>query len=228
MLIRLLKNWYKVLLSVFGPRKCAGCGQIAEEGLLCGVCRAALRQPLWLPARDALDGAGMLFRYSGALKTALQKVKFGSRREILELLAEEYCQFSAADWPGTLRGILHRRAVIIVPIPTARQRVKARGFDIPLVLFEKSGAGYCLTPALARTRETLPQYDLRPLERRLNLEGCFAVTQNVAGKTVVVVDDIFTTGATMEEAAKALKAAGAAEVYGLAFCGSIENYGAGQ
>ena len=51
----------------------------------------------------------------------------------------------------------------------------------------------------------------------MNLEDCFAVTQNVTGKTVIVVDDIFTTGATMEEAAQTLKNAGAVEVYGLAF-----------
>ena len=47
----------------------------------------------------------------------------------------------------------------------------------------------------------------------MNLEDCFAVTQNVTGKTVIVVHDIFTTGATMEEAAQTLKNAGAVEVY---------------
>lgn len=62
----------------------------------------------------------------------------------------------------------------------------------------------------------------------MNLEDCFAVTQNVAGKTVIIVDDIFTTGATMEEAAKTLKNSGAIKVYGLTFCGSIENYGQRQ
>ena len=82
-----------------------------------------------------------------------------------------------------------------------------------------------MTPALTRRRETVHQYDLSPQERKMNLEDCFAVTQNVTGKTVIVVDDIFTTGATMEEAAQTLKNAGAVEVYGLAFCGSIENYG---
>ena len=192
MFIRLIKRWYALLLSVFWARKCAGCGQISEDGLFCSVCREVLLQPLWLSGREALDGAGMLFRYNGALKTALQNVKFKNRRDILEL---------------------------------SRQRTRARGFEIPLVLFKNTDAEYCLTPALTRRRETVPQYDLSPQERKMNLEDCFAVTQNVTGKTVIVVDDIFTTGATMEEAAQTLKNAGAVEVYGLAFCGSIENYG---
>lgn len=228
MLIRLIKKWYTLLLSVFWARKCAGCGQIAEEGLFCSVCREALLQPLWLTGHETLDGAGMLLRYNGALKTALQKVKFNSRRDVLELLAEEYRQFGAESWPAELQDILSTPGIIIVPIPTSAQRASARGFDIPLVLFAHPADGYCLTQALARTRETMPQYDLIPRERKINLEACFEVIQNVAGKTVIVVDDIFTTGATMEEAAKALKDAGAIAVYGLALCGSIENYGPGQ
>ena len=225
MFIRLIKKWYALLLSVFWARKCAGCGQISEDGLFCSVCREVLLQPLWLSGREALDGVGMLFRYNGALKTALQNVKFKNRRDILELLAEECCRISVDGWPEFLRNILSKRDVMIVPIPTSRQRTRARGFEIPLVLFKNTDAEYCLTPALTRRRETVPQYDLSKQERKMNLEDCFAVTQNVTGKTVIVVDDIFTTGATMEEAAQTLKNAGAVEVYGLAFCGSIENYG---
>lgn len=228
MFIRLIKNWYALLLSVFWERKCAGCGQIAEDGLFCSVCREVLLQPLWLSEREALDGAGMLFKYNGAIKTALQNVKFKNRRDILELLAEECSQISTANWPEMLRYILAERDVMIVPIPTSSQRVNVRGFDIPLVLFKNTDAAYFLTPALKRTRETVPQYDLSPQERKMNLEDCFAVTQNVAGKTVIIVDDIFTTGATMEEAAKTLKNSGAVKVYGLTFCGSIENYGQRQ
>lgn len=109
MFIRLIKNWYALLLSVFWARKCAGCGQIAEDGLFCSVCREVLLQPLWLSGREALDGVGMLFRYNGALKTALQNVKFKNRRDILELLAEECCRISVDGWPEFLRNILSKR-----------------------------------------------------------------------------------------------------------------------
>ena len=170
MFIRLIKKWYALLLSVFWARKCAGCGQISEDGLFCSVCREVLLQPLWLSGREALDGVGMLFRYNGALKTALQNVKFKNRRDILELLAEECCRISVDGWPEFLRNILSKRDVMIVPIPTSRQRTRARGFEIPLVLFKNTDAEYCLTPALTRRRETVPQYDLSPQERKMNLE----------------------------------------------------------
>ena len=66
-------------------------------------------------------------------------------------------------------------------------------------------------------------YGLSPEERRQNLRDCFAVTKNVRGKSVMLVDDIFTTGATFSAAAAVLKEAGAVSVSGMAFCGSIEN-----
>lgn len=78
-------------------------------------------------------------------------------------------------------------------------------------------------PLLCRTRKTLPMFGLSPEERRRNLQDCFAVTGNVRGKSVMLVDDIFTTGATFSAAAAVLKEAGAVTVTGLAFCGSIEN-----
>ena len=56
MFIRLIKKWYALLLSVFWARKCAGSGQISEDGLFCSVCREVLLQPLWLSGREALDG----------------------------------------------------------------------------------------------------------------------------------------------------------------------------
>ena len=175
MFIRLIKRWYALLLSVFWARKCAGCGQISEDGLFCSVCREVLLQPLWLSGREALDGAGMLFRYNGALKTALQNVKFKNRRDILELLAEECCRISVDGWPEFLRNILSKRDVMIVPIPTSRQRTRARGFEIPLVLFKNTDAEYCLTPALTRRRETVPQYDLSPQERKMLLHKMLPV-----------------------------------------------------
>lgn len=110
-------------------------------------------------------------------------------------------------------------------IPTDPGRLRQRGFDLPSVLFSgrAQAFGGRWAPLLCRTRKTLPMYGLSPEERRQNLQGCFAVTKNVRGKSVMLVDDIFTTGATFSAAAAVLKEAGAVTVTGLAFCGSIEN-----
>lgn len=110
-------------------------------------------------------------------------------------------------------------------IPTDPGRLRKRGFDLPSVLFSRRAKefGGRWAPLLCRTRKTLPMYGLSPEERRRNLQDCFAVTGNVRGKSVMLVDDIFTTGATFSAAASVLKEAGAVTVTGLAFCGSIEN-----
>ena len=110
-------------------------------------------------------------------------------------------------------------------IPTDPGRLRQRGFDLPTVLFSERAEdfGGVWKQTLCRTRKTLPMYGLSPEERRRNLQDCFVVTGNVRGKSIVLVDDIFTTGATFSAAAAVLKEAGAETVTGLAFCGSIEN-----
>lgn len=110
-------------------------------------------------------------------------------------------------------------------IPTDPARLRQRGFDLPTVLFSKRAKdfGGVWKQALCRTRKTFPMYGLSPEERRRNLEDCFAVIGDVRGKSIILADDIFTTGATFSAAAAVLKEAGAETVRGIAFCGSIEN-----
>lgn len=210
-------------MSVFCPRKCLGCGQPAEEGLFCIECREALVQPLWLSGGAELDGTALLFRYDGPLKEVLRKIKFSRQKNLLDLLAREF-EMAAPLLPVTMKHILADTNTVIVPVPTAACRRKERGFDIPLVLFEHLAVRYKFCRYLERSRDTMPQYGLNPEERKINIEDCFVVLDVVDKKNIVVVDDIFTTGATMEEAARTLKAYGAANVYGMALCGSIENY----
>ena len=110
-------------------------------------------------------------------------------------------------------------------IPTDSGRLRERGFDLPTELFSKGAEtfGGIWTQTLCRTRKTLPMYGLSREERKQNLQDCFAVTKDIRGKSIVLVDDIFTTGATFSAAASVLKEAGAVTVTGMAFCGSIEN-----
>ena len=110
-------------------------------------------------------------------------------------------------------------------VPTDSGRLRERGFDLPATLFSSRAQvfGGIWTQTLCRTRKTLPMFDLSPEERRRNLQDCFAVTRDVRGKSIVLADDIFTTGTTLSTAAAVLKEAGAETVKGLAFCGSVEN-----
>ena len=165
-----------------------------------------------------LNGALMGYKYDGALKDMLHKLKFEAESKFLEPLAQEagYLTnaFSAVDFD------------MVVSVPTDAKRRKQRGFDIPEAIFKNSlaGCGTWQPNVLARVKPTAPQYGLTPGERRTNVSGCFKAARSACGKNILLVDDILTTGATLEEAAKTLKHAGAKSVYALTLCGSLENF----
>jgi len=106
---------------------------------------------------------------------------------------------------------------VLVPLPLHPLKKRKRGFNQAEVLAkaiaEITGLELCL--ALERIRDTPPQSGLHPRQRIENVQGAFKVTSNVAGKRVVVVDDIYTTGASLEACAQALIEAGAVEVFGV-------------
>src|SRR5207244_96250 len=104
---------------------------------------------------------------------------------------------------------------LVVPVPLSRARRARRGFNQSELLARPMAAtvGWPInTEALVRNRDTLQQIRLSALERRRNVEGAFTVPDaaTVAGKRVLLVDDVCTTGATLGECAKALRGAGAA------------------
>ena len=160
----------------------------------------------------------MGYKYDGALKDMLHKLKFEGERKFLQPLAEE-AAFMARAYDG-------RKFDMVVSVPTDAQRRRERGYDIPEAVFKNALAqhGAWQTDVLARIKPTTPQYGLTPGERRSNVRGCFKAAGSASGKSILLVDDILTTGATLDEAAKTLKQAGAKSVYALTLCGSLENF----
>jgi ComF family protein len=106
---------------------------------------------------------------------------------------------------------------IVMPVPLHTTRLKHRGFNQALLLAHRMSETYHLPLSLDnlyRTRPTRPQVELSGLERIKNVAGAFALrrAEALADKKVMVIDDVFTTGATMNECASVLKSAGAAQV----------------
>jgi ComF family protein len=100
-------------------------------------------------------------------------------------------------------------------VPLARARERARGFNQALLLAERLGERLALGGRprwLARLRTTAAQTDLTAAERRANVAGAFTASPAVQGRHVVIVDDVVTTGATIGECARALRAAGAGRI----------------
>jgi ComF family protein len=148
--------------------------------------------------------------FEGPLRQALHHLKY--RRDIP--LGD-----TLADWLCDLYQHEGLAAELIAPIPLSAQRLRERGYNqadlLGRPLAEWAGVRYA-PQALTRSRHTLSQVGLSAAERRENVAGAFAADRRtVAGRRVVIVDDVCTTGATLAACAEALQAAGATGVWGL-------------
>jgi ComF family protein len=175
---------------------CPRCALPSPGGALCGRC---LAHP---PAYDATVAA---LAYEFPADVLVQGLKFRSELALAPLLG----QLLAARLP---RGT---RVDFIVPVPLARARLRERGFNQALEIARPLAAatGCKLAAHLAeRSRDTAPQLDLPLRERARNVRGAFRCTQVPERAEIALVDDVMTTGATLDELAAALKRAGAARV----------------
>jgi len=187
---------------------CPGCGEyppVAQDfPLLCGRCREKPRP--W--GRVLAYGP-----YAGRLKELILGYKFENRLDFGRSLQE--CALEAFE-----RGLVAQPELsdcaLLVPVPLHPRRLLARGFnqsrEIARLLSARRGLPI-RQEALARVRRTTPQMELAREARAENIRGAFAARADVLeGKAVLLVDDIMTTGATLEECTRAMLAAGAKRV----------------
>jgi ComF family protein len=188
------------------PPYCAACGVpfvtlaplAGGSAGLCGSCRT--EPPVWDYARAAA-------RYEGPLRDALHAFKFEKRRALARPLADLVVAQCGAGLAADVDAL--------VPVPLGRARERERGFNQARLIAERlaTSLGRRVRPGwLTRVRPTASQSDLGAEERRANVRGAFAAAATVAGRHVVVVDDVLTTGATAAECCRALRQAGARAV----------------
>ena len=201
---------------------CVECGALLEvpPPWRCTLCAGPLQAPeseaelpLCPPCRGHPPSYAKIaapFVYGGAVAVAIHRLKYRGRREVTAPLAT-LIVVSAAD--------LLEAADLVVPIPLHPHRRRERGYDQATLLAREVArlAGRSFRPdLLRRTRENPRQVGLNRKERIENLQGAFAADQGAKERSVVVVDDVVTTGATAEAASHALLAAGARQVVVLA------------
>lgn len=175
---------------------CPRCALAAPGGALCGRC---LAQP---PAYDETVAA---LAYAFPADVLVQALKFRSELALAPLLG----RLLASRLP---RGV---RVDFLLPVPLSAARLRERGFNQALEIARHVAAatGCALAPQLAeRSRDTPPQVDLPAGRRAQNVRGAFRCTRALAGAEVALLDDVMTTGATLDELAATLKRAGAARV----------------
>lgn len=233
-----VKNIISRGLDILYPRRCPVCGRIVmpKGRLICPGCLKALapvRQPRCMKcgkevAEDTVEycfdctrhprsfeyGAALL-NYNEAAGRSMARIKYSNRREYLDF----YAAATLARLGNTIRRM---DAQALVPVPVHPARLKARGFN-QAGEFAGRLSGPLGIPVnatlLTRNKNTLPQKELNPAERLKNLEEAFQASQPPPGlHSVILVDDIYTTGSTIEACARALKRVGISRVYYISIC----------
>ncbi len=234
------------LLDLLFPPRCAHCGAAGEP--LCAACRSAIRQPPTprcarcdLPllgavgprcpacaalarasASPALERIVVASVYEGTVGSAIRALKFRRQRRLAQPLAHLLAE--AARQAGLA-------ADLIIPMPLHIARRRARGYNQAALLARPLARALGIPlqeVALARIRATQPQTRLSRSDRRINVAGAFALTSPaaaslLAGKRILLVDDVTTTGATLEAAAEALLSASPATICALAVARPMRN-----
>lgn len=220
----------KRILDYIYPPRCPVCDGISAQGI-CGSCRKKLsfitedycmrcgkplddeRQEFCSDCKRRkhffIQGRSLL-SYQGPVRRSLYRLKYANKREYAEAYGKEMARYLG-------RWIRQQKITKIVPIPLHPARRKSRGCNQAALLARSLGKQMNIPvdeKLLYRTKKTAPQKALTGAERRINLEKAFIVKGNVCtDERILLVDDIFTTGSTVDAAAKALKQTGDCHIF---------------
>jgi ComF family protein len=198
------------VLELLFPPVCVGCRRLLRAAPALPLCSLCLpEQPPLPPAQRRVGDIEAVHAYVGPLACAVAALKFDGQLELAGPLGR---LLSAAD-------LLRRGWDALIPVPLHPWRALLRGYNQAALLagWAARGGPVPLRPRLLRrVRATAPQTDQNAAQRRENLRGAFAAGPAVAGLRVLVIDDVTTTGATLQACLDALRAAGARDPAGLA------------
>ena len=207
------------ILNVISPAECGSCGNGTAifpfpvcENCICEILSSDT--PDDIPLRLVKRTYACL-EYTQAIKCCIKSFKFNGNRKLTSLFKRIIGSHIL------ISGLRSKKLDLIIPVPLHNSRKRKRGYNQSGILSDIASTFLSIpvhSSSLVKTRNTPPQSGLGKQERSKNLRGSFAVTDKkaVLEKNVLLMDDVITTGATMEECARALLSAGACSVSALA------------
>ena len=223
-----------IALNLLFPQWCLGCGR--EGDLICHPCRSTLPRvmpplcprcgkpqpsgilcPACVSWQSEIDNIRSPFRFEGVIRQAIHQLKYRNLRALAELLAEFLYDYLVANpIPGE----------VLVPVPLHQKRLRERGYNQSNLLSRELGKLANLpvvADCLIRQRHAPPQARTATLdERQNNVADAFTCRdKGLQDRQVLLIDDVTTSGATLDACAVALKASGATSVWGLTLAREI-------
>jgi len=222
------------LLDLLFPRRCVGCGKIGKyfcqkcslsirpiTQFICPICGRSAISGITHPGCQTLytlDGLTSFFHYGGTIRQAVKLLKYRFASD----LTEEFIDLIPSNSLNQLTKLLTNKASL-VPIPLHPSRLRFRGFNQAEVLgrfLAKRMNISFVKDILKRVKKSKPQVEMKDRKKRLsNMEGVFNVNnltmRQFNNVTILLFDDVFTTGATLRSAANTLKRAGAKKIWGI-------------
>lgn len=214
----------EMVLDVLFPPVCVGCRRVGRWvcpscwvqvpwliGNTCPRCRRPSlgKTCLACDSGGAVDSVVAVADFDGVVKETVHAFKYMGRHAIASVMA--------ALMADALSDV---QAEFVVPVPLHRRRRRERGYDQAVLLARKLAkirGLKCAESALVRARHTDQQALLNPQQRRDNVAGAFTPRSSWQHQSIILIDDVATTGATLAAAGKCLKQAGAGEITGLVF-----------
>jgi len=187
------------ILDILLPKKCVGCGK--EGQYICKDCELFLSEVP--PSKEVVS----VWEYEGLMEKLIWKIKYEGMYDIINTLVEKAFEKMELNLPEDTS---------ITYVPMYKKKEKQRGFNQAELIAKKVGklTNKEIIPLLIKIKDNISQVGLNPQERKENVKNVFKYSENGSRKNVLLVDDVYTTGATMNECIKVLKKAGIKNVLG--------------
>ncbi len=229
-----LKQLQHEVTDFFFPRTCIGCGKVGD--FICAACSKRMSRILPPLCRrcgrpessgaycsecwginSKLDQIRSVFIFDGIVRKAVHELKYRNVKTISDCLAAYMFSYFQE---------YHLKGDVLVPVPLHEKRLRERGYNQSLLLTEALAELLpieCNEGLLKRVRNTMPQARSSSVyERKANVENTFTCdSDSAAGRNIILIDDVCTSGATLESCATALKSAGAEHVLGFTLAREI-------